>query len=159
MSSPLSLPERVASRLGQAEADDAALRAVLDMVMSHFDCTVGTIHILSPSSGLLELRAYSGVPESLLPRIRSIPIGKGMAGIAAERRQPVQVCNLQSDASGMAKPQARETKMEGAIAVPMLVGKSLRGVIGVATPNVREFDEGEVAVLAEIGSIVGNCLG
>lgn len=44
-----------------------------------------------------------------------------MAGIAAERHQLVQLCNLQKDISGVARPATKETKVEGSIAVPMLL--------------------------------------
>jgi signal transduction protein with GAF and PtsI domain len=151
-----SLLDRITCRLGEAGADDSGLHAVLDMVLSHFDCAVGTIHSLDPASGLLKLRAHRGLPESLLPRVRSIPIGKGMAGLAAERRRPVQVCDLQTDTSGMARPHAKETKMEGSIAVPMLVAESLRGVLGVARPMVHEFSGQEVALLTEVGTVLGS---
>jgi len=88
-----------------------------------------------------------------------VPIGKGMAGIAAERRQPVQVCNLQTDNSGVARPAAKETRMEGSIAVPMLVGDGLKGVLGVAKPVAYDFTEAETGSLLEIAAAIGDCLG
>src|SRR4051812_39671878 len=80
---------------------DAALEAVLARLLQAFDCVVGTIHTLDAATGMLKLRARRGIPDSILDKVRMIPVGKGMAGIAAERRQPVQVCNLQTDASGV----------------------------------------------------------
>jgi len=107
---------------------------------------------------MLMLRASNGIPDVVLDRVRGVPIGKGMAGLAAERRQPVQVCNLQSDQSGVAKPIARETRMEGSIAVPMLIGERLCGVLGVAKPVTYEFDQAEIDLLLKIGSLIAEQL-
>jgi signal transduction protein with GAF and PtsI domain len=137
---------------------DLGLHDVLNQVLAHFECSIGTIHSLDPESNLLRLRAQRGISEELMPRIQEIPMGKGMAGLAAQRRQPVQVCNLQADASGVAKPGAKMTQMEGSIAVPILVGDSLRGVLGVAKPIVYEFTEAEVSFLLQIGRVIGQYL-
>ena len=130
------------------------LDTILDRILDRFHCAVGTVHLLDPISGTLKLRAQKGVAEIILDRIRVVPIGKGMAGLAAERRQPVQVCNLQSDQTGVAKPVAKETKMEGSIAVPMLVNNKLHGVVGVAKPITYEFSQPEVELLMQVGTLI-----
>lgn len=123
---------------------------LLDAVLAHFDCPVGTVHLLDGGDGLLHLAAQRGLPEAVLGRVGVIPIGKGMAGIAAERREPVQVCNLQTDQSGVVRPGAKLTQMEGSLAVPMLDRGSLRGVLGVAKPVAYEFSAGETRLLLAV---------
>ncbi|MBK8270877.1 MAG: GAF domain-containing protein [Planctomycetes bacterium] len=125
------------------------------MTLAHFNCVVGTLHRLNPATNLLELVAQRGVPDAILDRVRAIPIGKGMAGLAAERLEPVQVCNLQTDTSGAAKPGAKMTEMEGSLSAPILVEGHLRGTIGIAMPRPHEFDEAERNLLMQIGSIIG----
>jgi putative methionine-R-sulfoxide reductase with GAF domain len=87
----------------------------------------------------------------LLPKVSEIPIGKGMAGIAAERREPVEMCNLQTDESGVARPAAKETKVEGSIVVPMLLNQTLYGTLGIAKPVPYDFTKDEVNDLLKIG--------
>jgi len=116
-----------------------------------FDCSTGTIHTLDTETQLLNLRAQVGIPEFLLPKMSQIPIGKGMAGIAAERREPVEMCNLQTDESGVARPSAKETKVEGSLAAPMLLNGELHGVIGIAKPVPYDFTEAEIGDLMKIG--------
>ncbi|MBL8725822.1 MAG: GAF domain-containing protein [Planctomycetes bacterium] len=125
----------------------------LDLLLRHFDCAVGTIHLLGPDQ-LLHLCAQRGLPPPVLAKVGAIPIGKGMAGLAAERRAPVQVCNLQTDTSGVARPDARMTKMEGSIAAPMLLGERLCGVVGVAKPVPYEFSADEADRLLAAGSVL-----
>jgi hypothetical protein len=77
-----------------------------------------------------------------------------MAGIAAERRAPVQVCNLQTDDSGVAKAAARDTRMEGSVAAPVFFQGELRGTIGIAKPVAYDFTDDEVSLLMKIGEML-----
>lgn len=124
---------------------------LLEDIIEAFDCSTGTIHTLNKETNLLELKANVGIPDFLLPKMSQIPIGKGMAGIAAERRQPVEMCNLQNDTSGIARPSAKETKVEGSIAVPMLLKEELFGVLGIAKPIPYDFQDEEKDLLLKIG--------
>ena len=159
MSAPTPHEDLLSLLTTTLEREGATANAVtecLDRILAAFDCVVGTVHCLNPSTELLELVAQRGVPNALLERIDRIPIGKGMAGLAAERREPVQVCNLQTDDSGVAKPRAKETRMEGSISLPMLVGDELAGTLGVAKPVSYDFTPAEATRLLEIGSLLGS---
>ena len=104
---------------------------------------------------MLDLLAQRGIPESILPMVSKIPVGKGMAGLAAERREPVQVCNLQTDDSGDVRPGAKDTKMEGSVAAPMFDAEGeLIGTIGVAKPVAYDFSDDEMNLLAEVGRTI-----
>jgi len=120
-------------------------------IITHFDCQTGTLHFLDKKTNLLQLRAQKGIPDFLIPKLSTIPIGKGMAGIAAERRKPVEMCNLQTDDSGVARPAAKETKVEGSIAVPMLRDGELFGVFGIAKPVPYDFTDQEEKDLLQLG--------
>ena len=125
------------------ENKDPLLNA-LDEVLRDFGCVAGTIHVLDDSTGVMRLAAHRGIPETVIDKVRNVPIGKGMAGLAAERREPVQVCNLKTDTSGVAKPTARQTKMAGSIAAPMLTEEgTLKGTIGIAKPVPYDFTQVE----------------
>ncbi len=131
---------------------------LLSAIISSFDCSTGTIHILDKESGLLKMQAQQGIPDFLIPKMAEIPIGKGMAGIAAERRQPIEMCNLQTDDSGVARPAAKETKVEGSIAVPMLLDGELYGTFGIAKPVPYDFTEVEKNDLLQLGEEVSRYL-
>ena len=133
------------------QGNGEALAALLRDVLEEFDCASGTLH--RAEEGELELVAHEGIPDPVLAKIETVPIGKGMAGLAAERREPVQVCNLQTDDSGVAEPGARETMMEGAIAAP-IVGSdgTLEGTIGIAKPEPHEFASTERDRLMNVGA-------
>lgn len=160
MSSEATFLRTIDALLVQEGGTDDALLRVLELVLNQFKCVTGTLHTLDRASGLLVLRAQRGIPAVIMDKVARIPVGKGMAGLAAERRAPVQVCNLQTDASGVAKPGARETQMEGSIAAPMLVDQSIvRGVIGIAKPVAYEFTAAEQSLLLQAGGIIGRRVG
>ncbi|WP_392530880.1 GAF domain-containing protein [Nostoc sp. C117] len=127
---------------------------LLTEILAAFDCSTGTIHTLDRHSQLLHLKAYQGIPEFLLPKMTLIPIGKGMAGVAAERNRPVQICNLQTDESGVARPSAKETKVKGSITVPLMLNGLLYGTLGIAKLIPYEFTLQEEETLMEIGEAI-----
>ena len=140
------------------ELSGLPLRDALEQVLSAMEAQTGTIHRLGPD-GMLHLEEHAGsIPASLLPVIGRIPVGKGMAGLAAERGVPVQVCNLQADASGDVRPGARVTGMRGSICVPMKKNDKLAGVLGVAVASRREFSEAETGWLTQAGVILAKAL-
>lgn len=152
MSQPLHTLLREVGAALAAPGDDRWAQ-LLDHVLRHFDCPVGTVHLLDAKDGHLHLAAQRGLPPPVLDKVAVIPIGKGMAGIAAERRQPVQVCNLQTDQSGVVRPGAKMTQMEGSLAVPMLAGEHLRGVLGIAKPVAYEFSAAETTLLLDVAAL------
>ncbi|HZX72838.1 MAG TPA: GAF domain-containing protein [Cyclobacteriaceae bacterium] len=124
---------------------------LLNDTLAAFGCSTGTLHFLNKSTNLLELKAQTGIPEFLLPKMTTIPIGKGMAGIAAERMKAVEMCNLQTDESGVARPSAKDTKVEGSLAAPLILNGELHGVIGIAKPVPYDFTPEEISELMKIG--------
>ena len=87
-----------------------------------------------------------------MPVVEVIPVGKGIAGAAAERREPVELCNLQADLGGVAKEGARQTNVQGSIAVPILEGESLKGTLGIGKMVPYDFSESEKATLLLIAA-------
>lgn len=123
----------------------------LARTIAEFGCTTGTLHRLDPADKHLKLVAHQGIPEALMPIIQSIPLGKGIAGVAAERQEPVEMCNLQTDTSGVAKPGAKQTQVQGTLAVPVMAGTRLCGTLGIGKQVPYEFTAAEKERLMSIG--------
>lgn len=118
---------------------------LLAAILQEFDCQTGTIHRTDGSGEFLELEAQIGVPEFVIDKITRIPFGKGIAGVAAEKREPVELCNLQADLGGIAKEDARKTNVAGSLAVPVMMygsGKVL-GTLGIGKHVPHDFTETE----------------
>lgn len=130
----------------------------LSSVAGDFDCITATLHRLEPAVNQLKLVAYQGIPPQIMPMIQSIPVGKGIAGAAAERREPVEFCNLQTDASGVAKPAAKQTQVQGSLAVPVMDGGRLCGTLGIGKIVPYDFSEDEKVKLLSIAADVAERL-
>ncbi len=124
----------------------------LKEAMGKFGCQTGTLH--RAEGEMLYLVACAGVPDFLLEKISIIPFGKGIAGVAAETRKPVELCNLQQDLGGVAKEAARKTGVSGSLAVAILSedGETVLGTIGLGKHEPYEFSDAEKARLEEIGA-------
>lgn len=129
----------------------AADLAILQSILAELNADSGTVHA-SGADGTLALRAAIGIPEPVLQIVKIVPVGKGMAGLAAERKCAVNSCNIQQDTSGDVRPGARATGLAGSVAVPVLAADGrVLGVVGVATRAERTFtveDERRIAALA-----------
>lgn len=124
---------------------------VLRQIISHFQADSGTIHFLKDDGQLHLAAASEGIPPQVISAIKSIPVGKGMAGLAVERRQPVDACNIQTDQSGDVQPGAKATNVAGAVVVPIFLGEQVIGVLGIGNRTERSFSEAEVAELIQAG--------
>jgi signal transduction protein with GAF and PtsI domain len=123
----------------------------LRVIVAHFQAQIGTIHTMGPD-GMLHMRAHTpGIPEPVLAATQVIPIGKGIAGLAVERKAPVNLCNLQQDKSGDVRPGARATGAMGSVCVPMMSGDEAVGALGIAVMGERTFSDDEVALLFDAG--------
>jgi signal transduction protein with GAF and PtsI domain len=128
-----------------------AWQPVLSRILDEFHCQTGTLHRTGKDGHSLELLCQIGVPSILLEKISLIPFGKGIAGAAAQTRQPVELCNLQQDLGGVAKPDARKTNVCGSLAVPIFepsTGKVI-GTLGVGMSSPHDFSEEEKTRLME----------
>ncbi len=134
----------------ETAAASGDLTAALAATVAHFGCQAGTVHLLR--EGVLQLAAHKNIPPPVVQIIGMVPVGKGIAGLAAERREPVTICNIQTDTSGQVRPGAKATGMEGSLAVPMLADGELRGVLGIAKAEAYDWPEAETALVLEIGA-------
>ena len=124
------------------------MQAELEAIIDRFGADTGTIHLIE--DGVLILRAHAGVPPVMVQKVAKVPIGKGMAGLAAQRNEPVSSCNIQADQSGDVQAGARQTGVSGAIVVPIRDrgGKTV-GALGIGVHREHEYSAVEVARLHE----------
>lgn len=126
----------------------------LERIVREFGADTGTLHLME--DGVLVLKGQVGLPPHVAEIVRRVPTGKGMAGLAAERNEPVSACNIQTDATGDVRPRAKETGVNGAIVVPMRDAEGrVRGTLGIGVHRVYEYsDEETECLLAEASRLL-----
>ncbi len=103
----------------------------------------GTIHRREGDD--LVLTAAQHIPPPVKAVVARVPKGKGMAGLAFERKAPVQTCNLKTDATGDVRPGAKAVDAQAAVALPVLDARGeVRAIVGIAWMGERELPESEL---------------
>jgi L-methionine (R)-S-oxide reductase len=103
----------------------------LEQLVAAVGGVAGTVHVQRGSD--LYLTAAHNIPPQVVAIVAHVPHGKGMAGLAQVKKEPVQTCNLQTDDSGTIKPGAKAVDAEAAVALPVLDDSGdVRAVVGIA---------------------------
>jgi len=124
------------------------MQADLERIVKSFGADTGTLHLLE--EGVLVLKAQVGLPPPVIAVVQRVPVGKGMAGLAAERNEPVSSCNIQTDRTGDVRPGAKATGLQGAIVVPVRdAAGQVRGALGIGVQREYEYTAEETQRLLE----------
>jgi L-methionine (R)-S-oxide reductase len=134
------------------------LEKILREALEQFRSETGTIHTLDAEKQLLHLAAHIGLPPQLVEVVKTIPVGKGIAGQVVAQDRPVTICNLQTDSSGVAKPGAKQTGVGGALCVPIRDGSKIVGTFGVGTVRPYEYTADETRQLEAIAASVADII-
>ena len=148
------LHEQIESLLKNDPNRETVLEQILHVVLAKFNSETGTIHRLDGDNQLLYLAAQVGLPPQILEVVKTIPVGKGIAGQVVAQNKPVTICNLQTDSSGV----AQQTGVGGALCVPLRDGDKIAGTIGIGTIRQHEYTPEETRELEEIGRLIGRFL-
>ncbi len=146
---------QVTALLQSGRDKQTVLPEALQLVLAALHSETGTIHRLDADKQLLHLVAQVGLPPFMLDIVKTIPVGKGIAGETVVRDGPVTMCNLQTDTSGVAKPGAKQTGVGGALCVPIRRGGMIVGTIGVGTKREHEYTPEETRTLEDMGRLLG----
>ncbi len=122
------------------------LQSWLEEFLASHGGVAGSVHEFDEDA--LALRAAHNIPPPVLAKIERVASGKGMAGLAHERREPVQTCNLKTDDSGQVMPAAKLVAAHAAVALPVLDAEgAVRGIVGIAFAEDGELGEERVKEL------------
>jgi GAF domain-containing protein len=139
-------------------ADADRFATALALVQQELGAAMGTLHRLGDDAHLHLVAASPGIPPPVLEASRRIPIGKGIAGEAAATGKPVTLCNLQTDASGVARPGAKATGLGGSLCVPAFNGDRVVGTLGIGWMGERAISADETEALLAAGRALAPAL-
>lgn len=143
--------------MGRVMVAQSDLQTVFDSITKlccdAFGCDRASLMLFDPESDMLEVRAVSGinVPEGVLGHRQ--PIGKGIAGWVAQRREPLLVTPSLPFIQGV---ELSKKEVCGAMVVPIILRDELVGVINVSTRSKAiEFDADDMRALQAFAENVG----
>jgi hypothetical protein len=131
--------------------DKPALQDWLQTFIGTHDGVAGTVHVREHDG--LKLAASVNIPPPVARAVEWVPNGKGMAGLAMQRKEPVQTCNLQEDNSGNVKPGAKAVNAQAAIALPVISADGqVKAVVGIAFHGERDFSAQDIDEMSRSAS-------
>jgi hypothetical protein len=126
---------------------DESMNQWLRELLGRHGAIAGTVHVVRGE--LLELAAAHNIPPKVQEITATIPLGKGMAGLAWQHDKPISTCNLKEDATGAVKPGAKAVDGKAAVALPVhQASGTVRAVVGLAWADERELSDDLVATIA-----------
>lgn len=141
-----------------AEELDALLTGEDDPVANAANAAAAIHHSLSGLNwaGFYFLRGNELVlgPFQGRPACVRIPIGRGVCGTAAERRESVLVPDVEAFPGHI----ACDTASRSELVVPLLAGQRLLGVLDLDSPHLARFDAADQAGLEAVAAIVARHL-
>src|SRR3979409_291628 len=132
---------------------DESMNQWLQSLLKRHGAVAGTGHVVRDD--VLAIAAAVNIPPKVQEITATIPLGKGMAGLAWQHDKPIQTCNLQEDTSGAVKPGAKAVDAKAAVAVPVHdTGGTVRAIVGLAWMDERVLADDVVsAITADASSL------
>ncbi|MEA2413122.1 MAG: phosphoserine phosphatase RsbU/P, partial [Thermoleophilaceae bacterium] len=148
--------ERAAARLERMESitqvafnnlsvDEDVLQQLLARVRAVLDTDTAAVYELDDEEQTLVARASKGIGGEDVERGVRVPVGRGFAGMVAERRVPVRSSEIPD--LELVSPLMREQGIVSLVGVPLVVDGRLLGVLHAGTRQPRVFSGDDVALL------------
>jgi signal transduction histidine kinase len=135
---------RIASLIGRTEDPHAALQAILDELAALFHATSGSIGLLNPDSGKLEMEIHHGLPSDADDF--ALRLGQGITGWVAFHGRPQLVPDVSADPRYIALRPGVRCEM----AAPMETHGQVIGVINLDSDTPGGFTGTDLALLVRL---------
>ena len=126
---------------------DQVLERVLDILQRTFGYLDCAILLVEEETGELEVKAVRGDLQEAVGRMR-FKIGEGIAGWVAARRTALNVPDVSQDPRCVEGVEQTGSEM----AVPMIAGDSVIGVLDVQRAEANAFSDDDLRVLSSVAA-------
>jgi len=135
---------RIASLGGGAADPPAALRAILEELVALFEATSGSIALLNPDTGRLQIEVHHGLPPGTGEI--ALALGQGITGWVAFHGRPQLVPDVTADTRYIAlRPEVRCE-----MAAPMESRGQVIGVINLDSDRLGAFTPADLDLLVRL---------
>ena len=137
----LSLLQQVGNVIHSTLDPQKALQLIVGEAVRVMRASSGSVALVNPNSGLLEIQASLGLPtEATMLKLR---VGEGITGWVARTGIPARVGDVTRDSRYV--PLRKSVRSE--LAVPLEVGGEIRGVLNVDSDRPDTFSEDDQVML------------
>ena len=124
-----------------------ALRLIVREAVSLMGASSGSLALVNPTTGLLEIAASEGLPEDA--SAMSLRPNEGITGWVAHHGEPLRIGDVSADERYIsARPEVRSE-----LAVPLFIEEDVRAVLNVDAESVGAFSETDQKLLEELARL------
>jgi signal transduction histidine kinase len=148
----LALLYQISQTIHSTLEPEAALQLIVNEAVKAMRATSGSIILLNPNSGFLEIQASVGLPQDA--KSLKLRVGEGVTGWVARTGKAARVNDVAADARYVrVLPEIRAE-----LAVPLDVGGEVRGVLNVDSDRVDAFTEPDQELLHELARMAAGVI-
>jgi phosphotransferase system, enzyme I, PtsP len=149
---PRVLLRRLREIMAERQSAQARLDKLVTVIASNMVAEVCSIY-LRRAGGDLELFATEGLNREAVHRTRLKP-GEGLVGLVAENAAPLNLSNAPEHPGFAYRPETGEDPYRSFLAVPIVRGERVFGVLTVQNRTARHYEEEEEEALATIAMVL-----
>jgi len=135
---------RVSNAIHTGRSPQKILRLVLDEAVRITKATSGSLILINPNTGLLDIEAAVGLTKKA-QQLKLKP-GEGVTGWVAQRGQPLRVPDVKADRRYV--PARQSVRSE--LAVPLEIEGQVMGVLNVDSDRVNAFSAADEELLVAL---------
>jgi putative nucleotidyltransferase with HDIG domain len=149
----LSVLEEASNIINSSLEFQNLLEFLMDIAIEITGATCGALLLRKDSKNYLEVAVARGKYPQEVKKIR-VPFGQGITGWVARNKETLNVPNVLLEPRYIETPETIYSEL----AVPLLVGEKLIGVIAVDSSEINAFSKDDVASLNTLASMVTKVL-
>ncbi len=141
---------RIVQAAADADSPSAQVSVIVDSIQRYLGLDVCSLY-LADERGDMALLASHGLNPDAVGGVR-IPAGKGLVGLVAQSRHPINIANAAQHPAFYRIRETREDLYRSFFGVPIVRSGIVIGVLVAQSKEEREFSAEESAVLVTLGS-------
>jgi phosphotransferase system enzyme I (PtsP) len=149
---PRVLLRRLREIMAERQSAQARLDKLVSVIAANMVAEVCSIYLRRAGS-VLELFATEGLNREAVHRTR-LKRGEGLVGLVAESAAPLNLSNAPEHPGFSYRPETGEDPFRSFLAVPIVRGERVFGVLTVQNRTARHYDEEEEEALATIAMVL-----
>jgi phosphotransferase system enzyme I (PtsP) len=149
---PRVLLRRLREIMAERQSAQARLDKLVSVIAANMVAEVCSIY-LRRAGDALELFATEGLNRAAVHRTRLKP-GEGLVGLVAQSATPLNLSNAPEHPSFSYRPETGEDPFNSFLAVPIVRGERVFGVLTVQNRTQRHYGEEEEEALATIAMVL-----